>query len=162
MLKDTSLYCSLYWEEKPEKKNKSGALYSKSWDGILIKDKVSYRSWWRAHKGSLPRFSYSEEVLQLKMPRETNQFPSQNEKIKTSRDNLYWHLMWPKLMKKPQNLACFSWQIEKKNSQWDGLQREGNCALCFSSLLLGLISLLFSLFKNWFLNLIKKGFPCMQ
>lgn len=33
--------CNLYWEEKHEKKNKSGTLYSKynGMDGILIKDK---------------------------------------------------------------------------------------------------------------------------
>lgn len=48
------------------------------------------------------------------MPGETNQFPSQNEKIKTSRDILYWHLMWPELMKTKQKLAYFSRQIEKK------------------------------------------------
>lgn len=41
MLEDTSLYCNSYWEEKPEKKNKTGRLYSKynGVDGILIKDK---------------------------------------------------------------------------------------------------------------------------
>lgn len=41
MLDNTSLYCNLHWEEKPEKKNKSVTLDLKynGMDGIVIKDK---------------------------------------------------------------------------------------------------------------------------
>lgn len=41
MSEDTCLYCSSCWQEKSEKRNKSGTLYSKynGVDGILMKDK---------------------------------------------------------------------------------------------------------------------------
>lgn len=47
------------------------------------------------------------------MPQKTNQFASQNEKIKMSRDILYWHLMWLKLMKTKQKLAYFPDNFKK-------------------------------------------------
>lgn len=78
------------------------------------------------------------------MPRKTNQFVSQNEKIKMSRDILYWHLLWLKFVKTKQKLAYLSWQFEKIIPNYmDYTQRE----TVFFFFGLGLISLLFSLFK---------------
>lgn len=156
MLDNTSLYCNLQWEEKPEKKNKSGTLYSKynGMDGILIKDKP----------GELQKLVKSSQRVIAKIFIFRRSAPTQNatrnksipfpkrEDQNEQRHSVLTSDVAKAHENKTESCLFLPEKLKKNNSQLDGLHWEGNCALSLYFLLLGLTSLLFSLFKNWFLR----------
>lgn len=163
MLEDTSLYCSSYCEEKPEKKNESGTLYSKynGVDGILIKNKP----------GKLQKLVRSSQRVLAKIFIFRGSAPAENATRNKSIPFPKWEdqngqrhsVLTSDVDKGHENKAktClfFPRKFKKKNSQWNRLHWEGNCALSLFFLLLGLTNFLFSRFKNWFLKFALKRFP---
>lgn len=159
MFEDTNLYCNLYWEGKPEKKNKSGTSYSKSWDGILIKDKPTKLQ--KLVKRSC-RLIAKTTTFRRSAP---TQNATKNKSISFSKwedQNEQRHSVLTSSMAKTHGnktkTCLFFLTIWKKtpHSQLHGLHSQGNC---FSFLVLGLTSLLFSPHNIWFLKFHFKRFP---
>lgn len=118
-------------------------------------------NWWRDHTGSLPRVSFSGEVLQFRMPWKTNQFPS--PKIRRSKwiGTLYWYIIRLMLKKTKPNLLIFPNNLKEsfpttRAALWGK----------FMYLALGVevssntqVSLLFFLLKNWSLKMSLQKIP---
>lgn len=127
--------CNLYWEEKPEKKNKSGTLYSKynGMDGILIKDKPGeLRKLVKSSQRVIGKIFIFRRSAATQNATRHKSIPLPGREDQNEQRH---SVLTSDVAKAHENksLPVFPDKLKKnpKNSQLDGLHWEGDCFVVF-------------------------------